>query len=422
MPKTEKPLRPELRVPQSGLTVNELLEWARTVPLIVAATSLREYQDEILQKVLGAPWEPRHQQKPAPWACPKCGSRLGFARRGSRPRRLRSSLGVVDFELRQVTCLACAGAGIHTTFSPFPELLGLPARARVSEELIRKGVDVATRLSYQQAGEVTEVMTGQRLSATTIHKEVQKRAQDVVFTVPTEAPILLLDSTKVKAGDKKNGIDINLALAINQVSPDGKRRVLDKTLVAMGTGSWESLKEQLMQITPQLILVDGDDELQRLVANLFPEVPCQRCIWHIGYSFAYNLWRGGNIPKAQRDRLQQQLVQVLHTSAPVEEAKATLHRFIEDELDQQEHRFARQFLENAVETTFTHLTLSSPLPGGRDDRKAPVATSYIERQMREINRRVDNGARWKQSGILNLLRMRSARRLAPEKWDALWAC
>jgi len=90
------------------------------------------------------------------------------------------------------------------------------------------------------------------------------------------------------------------------------------------------------------------------------------------------------------------------------------------QLDQDGHPNVARMLEKAAETAFTHLEVDIPLPGGRHGRCAPVATGYIERQMREINRRVDNGTRWTEAGIARLLRLAVLRRLAHDQWDRLW--
>jgi hypothetical protein len=62
-----------------------------------------------------------NNRKAAPWECPDCGLPRDFRRRGSRGReRLRTGVGDVAFDLRQVTCQRC-----EATFSPFVTLLGL---------------------------------------------------------------------------------------------------------------------------------------------------------------------------------------------------------------------------------------------------------------------------------------------------------
>jgi hypothetical protein len=443
MPSTEKPLRPRVIVAQSNLSVNDVVEQVRASSPQACKDALEGWQDMMLLQVLGPAWAPR-QVAEAPWHCKSCGSRLGFKRRGSRSRKVKTSLGLICFQLRQVTCVSC-----QSTSSPFPDLLRLQPRTRVSTELSRKVVDAATRVSYRQSSELCQVMTGQALSPNSIHAKVQEYALSqmelpLAFSQPQPAvaaeestrggsagleeappslapvkiPLLLLDSTKVRAGKKKTGLDLNVAVAVYGHEQHGKRAVLHKTVVAFGTGSWASLKDDLRRVEPMLILIDGDRGLVHLVQELYPGVPVQRCLWHISYTLGYFLWRY-KMPKQQRDEWLRRLGSALFNVSTSTEGLETLH-MLAHQLDQDGYENVATMLETAAQTAFTYLDVVNPLPGGRHGRCAPVATGYIERQMREINRRVDNGTRWTEQGIARLLRLAVLRRLDPDHWDRLW--
>jgi hypothetical protein len=47
-------------------------------------------------------------------------------------------------------------------------------------------------------------------------------------------------------------------------------------------------------------------------------------------------------------------------------------------------------------------------------------TSIVEREMREINRRVDVGARWSILGVTHMLKLRLAQRCNPDDYEKLW--
>ncbi len=49
-----------------------------------------------------------------------------------------------------------------------------------------------------------------------------------------------------------------------------------------------------------------------------------------------------------------------------------------------------------------------------------IATSPIERQMRELNRRTDVGVRWSVSGVRHLLGLRLVFTFDPARWHRLW--
>jgi hypothetical protein len=59
-----------------------------------------------------------------------CSGAGAVLRRGTRPRKVHTSSGVVEFALRQVTCPAC-----RVTWCPFLGQLGLAPYQRVIEEL-----------------------------------------------------------------------------------------------------------------------------------------------------------------------------------------------------------------------------------------------------------------------------------------------
>jgi hypothetical protein len=54
-------------------------------------------------------------------------------------------------------------------------------------------------------------------------------------------------------------------------------------------------------------------------------------------------------------------------------------------------------------------------------RPAERTTSVIEREMREINRRTDVGARWSIPGVDHLLRLRHAKRINPDDFARVWS-
>jgi hypothetical protein len=115
--------------------------------------------------------------------CPRCGvvhSVHGVLRRGTRPRKVRTSSGVVCFALIQLTCRDCTA-----TWSPYPALLGLEPRARVSEELVRHLFEGVVQLSYAKTVKLADGWLGSSISARSLHRGVQERASKLEFT---EAP------------------------------------------------------------------------------------------------------------------------------------------------------------------------------------------------------------------------------------------
>lgn len=86
---------------------------------------LEFYQESMLEDIFGDMTNNRSEVT-TPWCCPKCASDKGFRRRGSRNKKVYYNEEKIDIRLFQVTCLKC-----DSTFSPFPEILGLERNERL---------------------------------------------------------------------------------------------------------------------------------------------------------------------------------------------------------------------------------------------------------------------------------------------------
>jgi hypothetical protein len=169
------------------------------------------------------------------------------------------------------------------------------------------------------------------------------------------------------------------------------------------------------------VVYDGDPDVVEWVEKTFPEVPQQRCSWHLVHELNRHLWEDG-LKQAQARTWMNQLCQILYQPEhPLSQRRAALHTLIQQVRD---HGFtnAAHYLEDAE----SHLFAYREQPDGMffdQQRQEPLAissTSPVERQMREINRRTDLGARWQPTGVTNLLRLDLIRRFDTQQWDLLW--
>jgi len=99
-----------------------------------AAAALAEWiaklQERTLDDALGHCGHPRLSE--ASWVC-RCGARRGFARRGTRPRLLRTASGPVPIKLYQVRCSACGAV-----FSPFSQIAKLESERDRSDQILER--------------------------------------------------------------------------------------------------------------------------------------------------------------------------------------------------------------------------------------------------------------------------------------------
>lgn len=420
MPKVEIHL--EITVPSEPLNVNQIIALFQEIetqvrPALVAGY-LEACQDLVLDEVLGPKWEDRPEEE-APWICPECQSRLGFNRRGSRSRTLRkSSLGSVPFQLRQVTCCDCG-----RTFSPFPEWFGLGPYQVSTSEFQGKAVEVACQVSYARSVALLRDLARLDVSATAVHSWVQSQSAEVELDV-TQADdrSVLLDSTRVRAGKNRRGCNLNLGVALKRRRWAGGRPQLEIHPVCFGVDeTWAETGQALARQNPSRFVYDGDQDVTFWTQNVFPDTPQQRCRWHLIGQLYRHLWEDGlNKPQARvwMKCLQEALDDPQHT---VQEA-AALVEAITEQLRRLELDHSAVYLADAEPYLFTY----REQPDGMffDERRqeplAISATSPVERQMREINRRTDVGARWCIPGVTNLIRLDLIRRFDREQWHSLW--
>ena len=412
----------EFSVPSDKLDVNQVVALFQEVQAQVGpalmACYLEMFQDHLLGQVLGPKWADASQGK-APWVCPQCQSRQRFKRRGSRPRVLRkTSLGRVPFKLRQVTCCRC-----EETFSPFSAWFGLEPYQVSTTEFQAKAVKVACQTSYGRSVQHLHALAHVKISATAVHSWAQSKGPQVSFDAErTNDHPLLLDSTKVRAGGKKRGCRLNLGLSIQRRCWVNGRPQLKVYPVCFGVDeSWSKTGRALAEARPARLVFDGDEELIFWLEETLPDVLKQRGVWHLINQLYWPLWEDG-LTKAEAKIWMGRLGRIIyHPEYDVQRSRTELEGLI-TQLHRKGLSSAAGYLEAAAPYVFTY----REHPDGmffHERRLEPCAisaTSPLERQIREINRRTDVGIRWSVPGVRNLIGLDLVRRFDPEQWQALW--
>jgi len=392
--------------------------FARNAPGQLIGCVIERLTEDLLTHVVGPARQPRaaRDQGEAPWACSGCGSRCGFRRRGfrSRPRTVTAACGRIAFRVAQVECLSCG-----RRFAPALGLLGLRAHQRRTERVTELAAGLACEVAYAKASSLLAELAGVAVSARSIRRDVMVLAPERLGPELSEVPVLLLDSTGERAGAKRNGVDLNLAIGlVARRRLGGRVAVSARLLGATLDEHWSAMAELLAGLRPGLILTDGEEELAGAVARLFPGVPTQRCLFHLARGLRYAIWRDGGM-KGFQDRFVTELAQLLndaYATADLATARAA-YRDLIDALDQAGAPKAAGYLLIAEPEVFTFLThpQAGRLLFGHKGR-AEIATSVLERVMRELNRRTDNGTRWSIEGLRALLMVKLGRKYAHGRW------
>jgi hypothetical protein len=290
----------------------------------------------------------------------------------------------------------------RATWSPYPELLELEPRQRVSEELLHKLNDWVTELSYTKTARLGEEWLGSSVSPRTLQRSVQVRGAAIEFTEGPELHVMVADSTRVPAGELDHGEEACVALQVRKLPRRAGRSKYGKRVVGFGLG-WGSWQEALATMsTPELMVTDGAMGVHQIVADYYPAARHQQCEWHIVHSINQSLMLDG-MPVAQRRATQQALSEVLRKRGV--KARQRYRAFTEG---LRSYRRTHTLLRHATEYVLY------PKPS------RVRTTSLAEREMREINRRTDIGVRWSPNGASNIIKLGLAKRLNPDDYARVW--
>jgi hypothetical protein len=317
-----------------------------------------------------------------------------------------------------VTCDAC-----QSTFSPFPARFGLAPYQVSTTEFQAKTVQVACQVTYARSVAFVRDLAGVDVSTTAVHTWVQSYGEQVKFDAArADGQTVVLDSTMVRAGLNTRGTDLNLALSIEGRRWIGGRPRLEMHPVCFGVGeSWAETGRELVRYQPARLVYDGDEAVTHWAERSFGQVPKQRCLWHL-IGQIYLPLREDGLNKSQARVWMKELYEILFCNEdPVSRTRARLHGLIL-RLQEDGYRHGARYLARAEPRVLTY----RQQPDGMffDEWRlrpcAICATSPVERQMRELNRRTDVGARWRTSGVANLIALDLVRRFDPDQWDSLW--
>jgi hypothetical protein len=420
---------PDLGESPGSLRWSEVEAWAVAMrdeaPAAVLSAGLEQVQDKLIDQVCGPRWLPvRHL--PAPFACPGCGVMQDFARKGkrTRPRRIDTSVGTVLVRLANVGCRDCG-----RVFAPLLLMLDLSRRRR-TDRLAVDLAELAAQMSFARAAAIG-ARFGLPASPGRAHQAVADVAPllDGVGLPELDPrpgpPVVILDGTGMRAGPRRLGVACNIALGLTGRDGPRRRRRAHTTLLAMTLDEpWAVLGPHLAQIpAPVMVVVDGELAVTRVAEHAWPDVPIQRCWWHLARALRWALYADkaphpwSNTKRAELTALLRAVARdhLTHTAA--------LERYdrFTDTIRAEAHHAATELLDGAREQVFTCLQpdVQARLAhlGGPE-----LGSGVLERVMRELNARTDiGGSRWSVPGLRDLITIQLARMTAHPAWTTLLA-
>ncbi len=428
MPVSTLALTAELPELGESLTWSQLEAWAvamrEELPAAALAAALEDLQDRLIDQVCGPKWLPVRDLA-APFGCPGCGVMSDFARKGKRTRlrRFDTAAGIVQIRLANVGCRSCG-----RVFAPLLLMLDLSGKRR-TDRLMVELAELASQMSFARAGAVAASF-GVPGSAGRAHSAVADLAplldgvgRPEVPGAPTGADVVILDGTGIRASPRRLGVDCNLALGLTSRGGPRRRRSAGTVLLGLTLQQpWSAMAAQLRALDPPaVVVVDGEIAITTLAETVWPDVPIQRCWWHLPRALRWALY-ADKAPHRWANAKRAELVALLHRVAREHlthaQALAAYDAFAAT-VTAEGHHAAGELLTGAREQVFTCL---------RPDVRARLAhlggpelgSGVLERVMRELNARTDiGGSRWSVEGLRDLITVQLARMTNHPDWVRL---
>ncbi len=373
----------------------------------------------------------RQDSRSLPHLSPCCGE-ASLESKGVKPRKIRTSIGLLDFGCRHLRCVNC-----RKTQAPLANFLKLDRYQKKTVELEQIVSEVITDQSYRRTSQHLKIIGNLEIPKSTAHDWIKATPCDVVAQqLEFEFAQILPDGTGYKKRPEKPGGSNRGELKV-MIGVDDKGDTFpmgvwsDKSWAEIGAAILdpEDAAKRDRPLAEDLV-VDGEPGMVAGLEHLADGV--QRCHWHLPRDLGYSMWKD-DAPLSERKIQSKKLSQLIAIELPKgtvdeisEEDKANLleryekverelDQFIE-ELDAKGYKVAANYVSNAKRHLFTYLGTWFEL-----GIHCPRTTSLIERLMREIGRRLKKIAfGWSESGAAKMARMVIARILSPVGWREHW--
>ena len=389
---------------------DQLMELARTLVGKVAEAKLTDR----LRKELGPRGTAGNRfEEACEVECPRCGSGAAY-RKGTRPKAVEvPRLGTVEVERPYLECRQCGRSYV-------PYEAGAPERRRYGQEALRRPIEATMETSYRRGAEAYPESPSERTlwrivnegaPETTEEASEEDSKEDAPLEADAEAMraserTCVADATRIPAReeDAQHSLSIAHAVEPDRTGGPGGRRALKRRPVAGRVGSETRLREALSEVSVSTLVTDGQMDVSDVADR------CGRCRWHLPRSVRYLLYNDG-VSGDRNQQLTGEVRELTYTdyANPVA-AQTTLTRWAA--VRRQEAPQAAGHVERAAPQIGVYARSDPPPSAGF----AVETTAPVEREMRELNRRFENGGQWTRSGAENLLQWHQIYRHHSKRW------
>jgi hypothetical protein len=362
-----------------------------------------------------------------PRRCP-CGH-CRYEMKDRLARRLETRLGTTEFAWRRLRCLEC-----QATWVPLRDFLSLERWQSKSSELERIVMEVITEQSYRRTSRHLNVSAGLQVPKSTLHRWVVQ--SDASEWEPEAGPstVLMADGTGYRRRPeptKGKGTAGELRVVL------GRKR--DGRWVAYGAWSgqsWNQIATELRgqgdqpRVHGQVLVSDGEKGLAEALADLANRQ--QRSHWHLARDLRVTLWHD-DAPAAERKQSAYELGDLLGISLPAgdfEKVQAQDKQALQQQVDGAQERISQLIKDLSAKgyhkaAGYIHSAQNKLFHYVRFWLKTglvcPRTTSFLERLMRELGRRLKRIAfGWSESGAAQMARLILRRTVNHDDWEAYW--
>lgn len=332
----------------------------------------------------------------------KCGKpyeRAEYMRRGYKPRTVNTDIGPIDIKVSRIS-----RRGSRHMEYPIEELLEIPPRKQILNDVSIKGITQITNLSYRKSVKSMKQLSGIDMSRSTLWRRVQELGlKPEKPDLPIE--VILVDDTEVKGINSINYPSIILG----KNNRHNKYFLLDFAV----NEDWHTLAKRLerrIDISNSYVVCDSERQIDLAFKGKVKGI--QLCHFHAIKYLNYALWKE-NCPKNFRKKCRRKLEEILCTlqnsvkkfdgDRDSERLKNRIGKTFEQiyelclRLRAREFHSSADYLDSHKEqlVTFAYAKLE-----GVD---VPYTNNKEEREMRENAYRTKRiGARWSDKGLLKL--------------------
>ncbi len=317
--------------------------------------------------------------------CPECESRAANRKTFRTRSALVPKLGEVEVPKAYVSCRDCG-----RSWGPYDEQLGLPEEKQYGAQALMEPLKEAIRTTYRRASTLFEWAP----SPMTLWRTLTENPPETESVQGEET--VLVDATKVPSQGDFTQWSLSVAHGFSSEGGADSR-----TVVASASGKEKDIKFELSDEDIDTLVHDGNLEFGEVAKR-----PA-RCWWHLPRQLRVLMHQQGTTDPSNR-RLTRSFKRCLYALG-FDEKKARRYLAKWADVVRPLSETAAQYVKGAREGIVQYLKA----PGAF----ATHSTSWVEREMVELNKRFENGAVWSQHGSGAMLAHHQMLRHHPKKWE-----